>query len=139
MSTPRRSCSGPPASAHVSARLFAAVVLFIAFGCLLAGYLLGRMARTDVKHTNELISANLTTAADSLLQKAKRIPPKAVHHSDPEKIKAKLYSIFQCNSNNCGPINNHNLSEYVKNSLNFRIFNLIKSIHNASLYLDTLR
>ncbi|RVE53859.1 hypothetical protein evm_001521 [Chilo suppressalis] len=139
MSAPRRSCSGPPVSAPVRSRLLAAVLLFVAVSCLLAGYLLGRMARTEVRHTNALITANLTVVADSLLNKAKRIPPKAVHHSDPEKVTTKLHDIFHCNSIYCGPINNYNLSEYVKNSVNFQILNLMKSIHNASLYLDSLR
>jgi hypothetical protein len=97
------------------------------------------MARTDVKHKNEIISSNLTTAAENLFKKARRIPPKAVHHNDPEKIKAKLYDIFQCSINDCGTFNNYNLSEYVKNSINFQMLKLMRSIYNATLFLGSLR
>ncbi|KAL4713031.1 hypothetical protein ACJJTC_001085 [Scirpophaga incertulas] len=134
-----RRYSGPSGEQHVSTRLFATVVLFVAVVCLIGGYLLGRMERTEIKHTNEIISTNLTHAADYLFKKSRRVPPKAVHHSGPDKIQLKLHDLFQCSQSECGQINNYNLSEYVKNSINFQMTKLMRCIYNASSYLDSLR
>ncbi|KAL0819410.1 hypothetical protein ABMA28_007518 [Loxostege sticticalis] len=135
----RRSYSGPSTPPHVSKRLFATVVLFIGVVCVFGGYLLGRMSRMEPRHAGAIISSNLSFAADHLYMKAKRIPPKAVHHNDPDKIRIKLHEIFQCNPNDCGSITNYNLSDYIRNSINYHMVKLIKSIHNATTYLDSLR
>ncbi|XP_028177820.1 uncharacterized protein LOC114365441 [Ostrinia furnacalis] len=139
MSMERRSYSGPSTPPPVSKRLFATVVLFIGVICVFGGYLLGRMARVEPRHAGAIVSANLSLVADQLYKKAKRIPPKAVHHNDPEKIRIKLHEIFQCNQNDCGSINNYNLSDYLRNSINYQMIKLMKSIHNATTYLDSLR
>ncbi|CAG4957051.1 unnamed protein product [Colias eurytheme] len=131
-----RSCTG--SQPHVTRRLCATLIFFIGIICIFGGYLLGRMARSEVKRGN-LISNNLTLAADTLFRKARRMSPKAVHHSDPEKITSKILDIFHCNASDCGVVTNYNVADFVKSSINYEVNKLIKSIHNASVYLDSLR
>ncbi|XP_004923398.1 uncharacterized protein LOC114251201 [Bombyx mandarina] len=134
MSLERRSFGST--DPQVTKRLFTIIVLLVGLLCIFGGYLLGRMARTEVKRANELLTHNLTAVADSLYKKAKRITPKVIHHNDPEKILAKLLDTFSCND--CGKINKYNLEEYVKNSINYQIGKLIKAVNNATVYLDSL-
>ncbi|XP_053613840.1 uncharacterized protein LOC128677187 [Plodia interpunctella] len=125
------------APAHDSKRLYAVITLFIGLICIFAGYMLGHMTRAEIKKNND-VSQNLTIAADSLHKKANRISPKAIHHNDPEKIYAKLSAIFQCKTE-CGTINKYNLGDYVQSSINYEISKLIKTLNNATMYLDSLR
>ncbi|XP_013198043.2 uncharacterized protein LOC106140938 [Amyelois transitella] len=134
MSSERRGA----APAHVSKRLYATIGLFIGVICVFGGYMLGRMTLPEIRRSNDVIPLNLTVAADSLFKKAKRISPKVIHHNDPEKIQAKLFSIFQCQAE-CGTINKYNLGDYVKSSINHEVVKLMKSINNATTYLDSLR
>ncbi|KAG6441976.1 uncharacterized protein LOC115449675 [Manduca sexta] len=134
MSFDRRACGSP--APHVTKRLFTIIVLLVGLICIFGGYLLGRMARKEVKRPNELLTYNLTAAADNLYKKSKRITPKVIHHNDPDKIRTRLSEIFNCID--CGTINKYNLSEYVRNSINFQVTKLLKSISNATLYLDAL-
>lgn len=97
------------------------------------------MARNEVKRSNDIVPINLTIAADSLFRKAKSFTPKAVLHNDPEKITTKLLDIFNCTTQDCGSITNYNVAEFVKTSIKFEVTKLIKTIYNASAYLDSLR
>lgn len=98
------------------------------------------MARIEVKRTNDLLTFNLTVAADNLYKKAKRISPKAVHNHDTEIIRTKLLDIFDCAHCNCPPtLDKYNLADFIKNSINRHISKMMKSVYNASNYLDTLR
>lgn len=103
------------------------------------GYLLGRMARNEVRRSNDIVSINLTIAADNLYKKAKRVSPKAIHHNDPEKITLKLLDVFNCTAQDCGTVVNYNVAEFVKTSIKYEVAKLLRSINNASLYLDSLR
>ncbi|XP_059048494.1 uncharacterized protein LOC131843765 [Achroia grisella] len=123
---------------HVSKRLFATIALFIGVICIFGGYMLGRMAHPEVKRPNDIISSNLSIAADNLFKKVKRMSPKAVHHNDPEKIQSKLINIFHCGIE-CGTINKYNLADYIKHSINYEVSKIIRLINNATLYLESLR
>ncbi|KAM3959343.1 uncharacterized protein ACR2FA_006644 [Aphomia sociella] len=136
MSIERRM--GTPAPAHVSKRLYATIALFIGVICIFGGYLLGRMARPQLKRSNNVIPINLTIAADNLFKKAQLLSPKAIHHNDPEKIQSRLFSIFRCGTE-CGTLDKYNLAEYVKHSINYEVSKIIKLINNATLYLGSLR
>ncbi|XP_026753075.1 uncharacterized protein LOC113513281 [Galleria mellonella] len=127
-----------PASTHVSRRLFAFITIFTGVICIFGGYMLGRMTHPELKHTNDVISTNLTIAADNLFKRAKRISPKAIHHNDPEKIQTKLSNIFNCGME-CGTINKYNLVDYVKHSINYEVSIVIRLINNATSYLESLR
>ncbi|CAH2044662.1 unnamed protein product, partial [Iphiclides podalirius] len=133
----RRSCTG--SAPHVTKRLCATIVLLIGIICIFGGYLLGRMARNEVKRTNDIISINLTIAAENLFRKSKRISPKAVHHNDSEKVAAKILEAFRCSQAECGTMTSYNVAELVKNCISNEVTKLIRSINNASLYLDSLR
>ncbi|CAB3248726.1 unnamed protein product [Arctia plantaginis] len=136
MSIERRSCvSSAP---HVTKRLFAVIVLMTGILCMFGGYLLGRMARTiEPKKSSDILTWNLTTIAETLYKKAKRITPKVIHHNNSEKIQSRLTDIFNC-TQICGTVNKYNLGEYVKNSINYHVTKLMRSVYNASLYLDSL-
>ncbi|CAD0204131.1 unnamed protein product [Chrysodeixis includens] len=137
MSIERRSCVNQ--APHVTKRLMAIIVLFTGLLCLFGGYLLGRMARAAPRKSNDLLTYNLTIITDNLYKKAKRIPPKLVHQNDSDKVQNKLLDIFNCSVPQfCGTLNKYNLAEFVRNSINFQVTKLIKSVHNASLYLDSL-
>ena len=97
------------------------------------------MARNEVRRSNDIVSINLTIAADGLFKKAKRVTPKAVLHNDPEKITLKILDIFNCSSQDCGGITNYNVAEFVKTSIRYEVTKLIRTINNASVYLDSLR
>ncbi|XP_075983264.1 uncharacterized protein LOC142981320 [Anticarsia gemmatalis] len=136
MSIERRSCVSP--APHVTKRLFAVIVLLTGLLCMFGGYLLGHMARNiEPKKSNDMLTWNLTAVADSLYKKAKRISPKVIHHNDSEKVQSKLSDIFNC-TQICGILNKYNLADYVKNSINFQVTKLMRSVYNASLYLDSL-
>ncbi|CAK1547469.1 unnamed protein product [Leptosia nina] len=91
-----KSCTG--SDPHVTRRLCATLIFLIGILCVFAGYLFGRMARNEVRHGNDVVSSNLTFAAENLFRKAKRISPKAVHHNDSGKISRKILDIFHCNA-----------------------------------------
>lgn len=136
MSIERRSCVSP--APHVTKRLFAILILLTGLLCMFGGYLLGRMAlNIEPKKRNELLTWNLTTVADILYKKAKKITPKIIHHNNSEKIQSRLSDIFNC-SQACGTLNEYNLAEYVKNAINLQVSKLIGSVYNASLYLGSL-
>ncbi|CAH2267855.1 uncharacterized protein LOC120632274 [Pararge aegeria] len=139
MSIERRSCTG--SAPHVTRRLCATLVFFIGVVCVFGGYLLGRMARSEVRRNNDIVPINLTIAAELLYKRAKRVSPKAVHHNDPEKIAAKLLDAFHCTARECGArgITNNNVAEFVKTSIHYHVAKLTRSIYNASVYLDSLR
>ncbi|XP_045452946.1 uncharacterized protein LOC123662103 [Melitaea cinxia] len=137
MSIERRSCTG--SAPHVTKRLCATMMFFIGIVCIFGGYLLGRMARNEVKRSNDIISVNLTVAADNLYKRAKRISPKAVHHNDPDKIAARLLDVFHCSVQECGGITNYNVAEFIKITINSEVNKFIKSINNATQYIDSLR
>ncbi|CAF4867147.1 unnamed protein product [Pieris macdunnoughi] len=132
-----KSCTG--SDPHVTRRLCATLMCLIGILCICAGYLFGRMARNEVRRGNDIISSNLTIAADKLFRKAKRISPKAVHHNDPGKMTLKILDIFHCEPNDCGSVANDNVADFIKTSINYEVNKLIRSIYNASLYLDSLR
>ncbi|CAG5004228.1 unnamed protein product [Parnassius apollo] len=133
----RRSCTG--SAPHVAKRLYATIVLFIGIICIFGGYLLGRMARNEVKRTNDIVSINLTISADNLYKRSKRILPKAVHHNDSEKVAARILEAFNCSQSECGTMTNYNVAELVKNCITVEVSKLIRSIRNVTLYLDSLR
>lgn len=95
------------------------------------------MARVEPRKNTEMLTYNLTLLADSIYKKAKRIPPKLLHQNDPDKIQIRLFEIFNC-TQLCGALNKYNLAEFVKNSINFQVTKLMKSVNNASVYLDSL-
>lgn len=135
MSIERRSCVNQ--APHVTKRLLAIIVLLTGLLCMFGGYLLGRMARVEPRKNTEMLTYNLTLLADSIYKKAKRIPPKLLHQNDPDKIQIRLFEIFNC-TQLCGALNKYNLAEFVKNSINFQVTKLMKSVNNASVYLDSL-
>nr|XP_034834158.1 uncharacterized protein LOC117990768 [Maniola hyperantus] len=139
MSIERRSCTG--SDPHVTKRLCATLMFFIGVICVFGGYLLGRMARNEVRRSHDIVPINLTVAAEILYKKAKRVSPKAVHHNSPEKITAKLLDAFHCTAHDCGihSITNNNVADFVKTSIHYHVAKLIRSINNASVYLDSLR
>ncbi|XP_032521275.2 uncharacterized protein LOC116773024 [Danaus plexippus] len=137
MSMERRSCTG--SAPHVTKRLCATLMFFIGIVCIFGGYLLGRMARHEVRKNNDILFINLTNAAENLYKKAKIISPKAVHHNGPDKITAKLLDAFHCNVPECGVITHNNLAHFLNNLLNHEVSKLTRSINNSSLYLDSLR
>ncbi|KAJ0173472.1 hypothetical protein K1T71_010621 [Dendrolimus kikuchii] len=140
MSIERRSCASP--DPQVTKRLFAILVLMIGLICIFGGYLLGRMARSEAKRNHELLTYNLTTAADNLLKKARRILPKIIHQNDPDKIKSFLSRMFNCTESGCAnakSMNQFNLAEFVRTSINCHVAKLMKTVANVSLFLDTLR
>lgn len=103
------------------------------------GYLFCRMSRNDVKRGSEIVSFNLTIAAENLYKKAKRIAPKAVHHNGPEKVTTRLLEIFNCTLSECGTITNYNVAEFIKRSIHLKVVKLLKAVNNATLFLDSLR
>ncbi|XP_063538991.1 uncharacterized protein LOC134748209 [Cydia strobilella] len=131
-----RACVGP---SPVTKRLCATIVFFIGVICVFGGYLFCHMSRNDVKRSNEIVSFNLTIAAENLYKKAKRIPPKAILHNDPEKVTARLLDIFNCSQADCGTISHYNVAEFMKRSINLKVIRLLKSVNNATMYLDSLR
>ncbi|XP_063895999.1 uncharacterized protein LOC110381948 [Helicoverpa armigera] len=135
MSIERRSCVSQ--APHVTKRLLAIIVLLTGLLCMFGGYLLGRMARIEPRKSNEILTYNLTVLADTIYKKAKRIPPKLIHQNDPDKIQIKLLEIFNCTHIPRFP-NKYNLAEFVKNSINYQVTKLMKSVNNASVYLDSL-
>lgn len=97
------------------------------------------MARNEVRRSNDIVPINLTIAAETLYKKAKRVSPKAVHHNGPDKITARLLDAFHC-THECAPrITNNNVADFVKSSIHYHVDRLIRSINNASIYLDSLR
>uniref|UniRef100_A0A2A4JUR0 Uncharacterized protein n=1 Tax=Heliothis virescens TaxID=7102 RepID=A0A2A4JUR0_HELVI len=135
MSIERRSCVSQ--APHVTKRLLAIIVLLTGLVCMFGGYLLGRMARMEPRKNNEILTYNLTILADNIYKKAKRIPPKLIHQNDPDKIQIKLLEIFNCSQIPVS-LNKYNLAEFVKNSINYQVTKLMKSVNNASVYLDNL-
>lgn len=135
MSIERRSCVSQ--APHVTKRLLAIIVLLTGLLCMFGGYLLGRMARIEPRKSNEILTYNLTVLADTNYKKAKRIPPKLIHQNDPDKIQIKLLEIFNCTHIPVS-LNKYNLAEFVKNSINYQVTKLMKSVNNASVYLDSL-
>ncbi|KOB64963.1 Extracellular solute-binding protein family 1 [Operophtera brumata] len=103
------------------------------------GYLLGRNAGNEGKRNPDLLTYNLTTAADNLYKKAKRILPKSIHHNDSDKVRSNLIEIFNCTCCSCPLIDKYNLAEFIKYSVNIQVLKVMKVVQNASLYLDTLR
>lgn len=97
------------------------------------------MSRSDVKRTNDIITYNLTSVVDNLYKKTKRISPKALHHVDLPKLTLKFLDIFHCSKNECGEVNPLNLFAFVRSCINHEVIKLIKSIQNATVYLDTMR
>ncbi|XP_068619317.1 uncharacterized protein [Battus philenor] len=133
----RRSCSG--SAPHVTKRLCATIVFFIGVLCIFGGYLLGRRARGQPHRSNDVVSANLTAAADGLFWKSKRISHKVIHHNDSQKVMAKILEAFRCSPSECGVMVGYDVAELVRSCINSEVAKLIRSINNASLYLDSLR
>ncbi|KAG7297639.1 hypothetical protein JYU34_018351 [Plutella xylostella] len=133
----RRMSSVP--SPHVSKRLCLAIVVFVGVICTSLGYVLGNMARMEARRSSDLITSNLTTATDLLYRKAKRISPKTIHINNPEKISAKLIEIFHSDCADCGTMKNYNVHDYIKTIVHFEAAKFIRAIHNASLFIETLR
>ncbi|XP_072929672.1 uncharacterized protein [Epargyreus clarus] len=132
-----RSCTG--SAPHVTKRLYATIMFFIGVLCIVGGYLLGRMARGGLSRTNDIVLANLTIAVDNLYQKAKSMTHKTIRHIPSEKITQKLLETFHCTQTECGTIINYKVADFLKNAINFEVSKLLKTIHNASLCLDTFR
>lgn len=104
---------------------------------IFSGYLLGRVARSEPRKSNDMLTYNLTILAESIYKKAKRIPPKLIHQNEPQKIQLKLLDIFNC-TQPCGELNKYNLAEFVRNSMNYQVNKLMKAVTNASIFLDSL-
>lgn len=91
-----------------------------------------------VKRTHEMY--NLTVAAENLYQKARRVTPKAVYHSGADRITAKLLEMFHCNVIECGTINNQqNLAGLVRHCIKYEIKKMMRTISNATVYIDSLK
>ncbi|XP_073950158.1 uncharacterized protein [Choristoneura fumiferana] len=127
------------AASPATKRLCATIVFLVGAVCVVGGYLFCRMSRNDVKRGSEIVSFNLTAAAENLYKKAKRIAPKAVHHNVPEKVTARLLEIFNCTLSECGTITNYNVAEFIKRSIHLKVVKLLKAVNNATLFLDSLR
>ncbi|VVD04395.1 unnamed protein product [Leptidea sinapis] len=120
-------------------RLCATIIFFVGVICIFGGFLLGRMSRKEVRRSNDVVPINLTIAADNLYKKARRMPPKVIHHADPEKITLKILEIFQCNATDCGGITGYNIADFVKTCINYEVNKFIRTLNNATLYIDSLR
>ncbi|XP_041969743.1 uncharacterized protein LOC121726434 [Aricia agestis] len=137
MSIEHRSITG--SAPHVTKRLCTVILSLVGVICVLGGFLLGRMAQNQVRKTSDIVPINLTTSAENLYKKAKSIAPKAIHHYDPGKVTARLLDVFHCSAAECGAVTEHNAADFVKNAISIEVNKLLRSIQNASAYLDSLR
>lgn len=97
------------------------------------------MAHNEARKGNDIISLNLTLATELLYKKTKRLSPKAVNYHGSEKISTRLLEIFHCECDECGKMKNYNAIEYVRGLVGHEVGKLIKAVHNASHYVDSLR
>lgn len=100
---------------------------------------MGRNAGNDGKRNSDLLTYNLTIAADNLYKKAKRILPKIIHHNNSDKVRTNLIEILNCTCCNCPLVDKYDLAEFIKISVNFQVLKVMKVVRTASVYLDTLR